>query len=593
MEGPARTRSKQLTEPSPPSGAAAPSFPPGAVSASGGGAAPSTGAAELAASAAGHGDPLLVAARLLSEGVAFVLMTVVRAVAPTSAKPGDKAILTERAEWYGWIGGSCAEPAARRAARAAFADGQGRLLHLTNDETHLARAGVELAAMSCYSGGSLEIYVEPHLPQPCLIVFGRSPAAEALCQLGAAMKYAVTHVDLRAGAEAAAGALRNLSELPEPRSAATYVVVASHGHGELEALEWALRRKVAYVGLVASRKRWPDVLARLQSAGLGAEAEWVHAPAGLELGAARPEEVALSVLSQIVAERRGGGIVQRSVGMVERSADMVERAAARVSAPTPAGETVSCCAVPAPTTVANEADCCSAVRESSQSAVRQSSQSAAREPSRGTVAQSAAKLASPRFAAVVLAAGLSRRMGAPNKLLLALGGEPLIARTVRTVLHTGFEQIVVVLGHQAEEVARALQPLGVAMVHNPDYASGQVSSVRAGLAVLRPPLDAVMICLGDQPLLEVADLGALKRAYRERPHGSILVPRYGEQRGNPVVIDWPSACETLERGTNYGCRNFLDENPERVFHWPAPNEHFVRDVDLPADYQALLVRASA
>jgi molybdenum cofactor cytidylyltransferase len=201
--------------------------------------------------------------------------------------------------------------------------------------------------------------------------------------------------------------------------------------------------------------------------------------------------------------------------------------------------------------------------------------------------------ASPRFAALVLAAGLSRRMGAPNKLLLALAGEPLIARTVRTVLHTGFEQIVVVLGHEAEEVGRALLPLGVSTVFNPDYASGQVSSVRAGLAALRPPLDAVMICLGDQPLLEVADLGAAKRAYRERPHGSILVPHYAEQRGNPVIIDWASARETLERGTNFGCRNFLDENPERVYSWPAPNEHFVRDVDLPADYQALLVRASA
>ncbi|MEY2930952.1 MAG: hypothetical protein RL033_1701 [Pseudomonadota bacterium] len=488
-------------------------------------------------------------------------MTVVRAVAPTSGKPGDKAIWTERGEWYGWIGGSCAEPAARRAARAAFADGQGRLLHLTNDETHLARVGVELAAMSCYSGGSLEIYVEPHLPQPCLVVFGRSPAADALCQLGVAMKYVVTRVDLRAGAEAAPGAVRRLEDLAEPAAAATYVVVASHGHGEQEALEWALRRNVAYVGLVASRKRGPDVLARLLSAGLRDAAARVRVPAGLELGAASPEEVALSVLSQIVAERRGG-VAAGGVAVATRAAEV-----------DPAPPVESCCAVPA--------------RAVATATVSASAGSAS------VVSPPTVSKTSPRFAAVILAAGLSRRMGAPNKLLLTLDGEPLIARTIRTVLHTGFEQLVVVLGHEAEDVGRALQPLGVATVFNPDYASGQVSSVRAGLAALRPPLDAVMICLGDQPLLEVADLGALKRAYRERPHGSILVPSYGEQRGNPVVIDWASAQDTLERGTNYGCRQFLDDNPERVFRWPAPNEHFVRDVDLPADYQALLARASA
>jgi molybdenum cofactor cytidylyltransferase len=199
----------------------------------------------------------------------------------------------------------------------------------------------------------------------------------------------------------------------------------------------------------------------------------------------------------------------------------------------------------------------------------------------------------PGFAAVVLAAGLSRRMGAPNKLLLSVDGEPLIARSVRTVLHTGFDQIVVVLGHQAELVEGALRPLGVRCVLNREFEAGQASSVRAGLAALVPPLDAVMICLGDQPLLEVSDLGALKRAFRERPQGSIVVPMWGDSRGNPVVVDWSSAEQTLQRGQHYGCRNFLDEHPERVYRWPAPNERFVRDVDLPGDYQALIGRAGA
>lgn len=522
---------------------------------------------------------MLTAAQLTREGVAFVLMTVVRAVAPTSAKPGDKAILTERGEWIGWIGGSCAEPSARRAARAAFADGQSRLLHLTNDEAHLARPGVELAAMSCYSGGSLEIYVEPHLHQPALVVFGHSPAAEALCRLGRAMDYRVTHVDLRPGADAAqvaaSGSVRRLADLPEPLRASTYVVVSSHGHFEVEALGWALRRDLAYVGLVTSRRRWPDVLGRLEQQGLGAQAARVHAPAGLELGAARPEEVALSVLSQIVAERRGGGVSQQPSAVAAPGVAKVERRAP-VSAPA-----ASCCSVPV---AAADAGCCGGGTMLSPPVAT----SAEELPSAAI-----ARNSQPRFAAVVLAAGLSRRMGTPNKLLLSPEGEPLITRTVRTVLHTGFEQIVVVLGHQAELVERALQPLGVRSVLNPDFETGQVSSVRAGLAALVPPVDAVMICLGDQPLLEVSDLGALKRAFRERPHGSIVVPTWGESRGNPVVVDWSSAEQTLRRGENYGCRNFLDEHPERVYRWPAPNERFVRDVDLPSDYQALIERAGA
>jgi xanthine/CO dehydrogenase XdhC/CoxF family maturation factor/CTP:molybdopterin cytidylyltransferase MocA len=493
--------------------------------------------------------------------VAFVLMTVVRAVSPTSAKPGDKAILTEQGEWLGWIGGSCAEPSARRAARQALLDGQSRLLHLTNDETHLARPGVELAAMSCYSGGSLEIYVEPHLPQPALLVFGRSPAAEALCRLGLAMGYGVTHVDLRPGAEAAPSSLRRLAELREPARASTYVVVASHGHFEVEALEWALRREVAYVGLVSSRRRWPDVLGRLTQLGLGAPAARVHAPAGLELGAARPEEVALSVLSQIVAERRGGKLIPVA---------SAPSAAMPVAAPAVSESAASCCSVAAGETEPEAESCCSAGSPAGGEAVTE-----------------------PRFAALVLAAGLSRRMGAPNKLLLSFAGEPLVVRSVRTVLHTGFDQIVVVLGHQADEVGRALEPLGVRTVLNPDFETGQVSSVRAGLAALLPPPDAVMICLADQPLLEVSDLGALKRAFRERPHGSIVVPTHEGSRGNPVVIDWASAAETLKRGTNYGCRHFLDENPEQVYRWPAPSDHFLRDIDVPGDLQPLIDRARA
>jgi molybdenum cofactor cytidylyltransferase len=179
-------------------------------------------------------------------------------------------------------------------------------------------------------------------------------------------------------------------------------------------------------------------------------------------------------------------------------------------------------------------------------------------------------------------------MGAQNKLLLPIDGKPMVARVVESVLAAGFSEVVVVLGHEADAVRRALAPLGVRCVLNEQFESGQVSSVRAGLAALERPAAAVMIGLGDQPLLSAADLLALKTAYAARPSGSILIPMRGGQRGNPVIVDWQSARDTLERGVNFGCRHFIDENPDRVYRWPAPNDHFVRDVDEPADYQTLL-----
>jgi CTP:molybdopterin cytidylyltransferase MocA/xanthine/CO dehydrogenase XdhC/CoxF family maturation factor len=553
-------------------------------------------------------DPFGTAQRLAREGVAFVLLTVVRAVAPTSAKPGDKAIWTERGEWLGWVGGSCAEPAARRAAQRALSDGQCHLLHLTNDEAHLTRPGVELAAMSCYSGGSLEIYVEPHFAPASLIVFGRSPSAEALCQLGVAMGYRLTQVDLRAPAESSGAELgtgpsarvtrvQRLQDLAEPISATTFAVVASHGHFEAEALEWALRRQLAYVGLVASRRRWPEVRARLEASGLGTAAARVHAPAGLELGAARPEEVALSVLSQIVAERRGGAASIARAAVVAEVAPPLSVRANDAAAAEP-----SCCGSAAAAPKAREPDCCAAptgrtsprpgvAREQVAEEIDCCAAAARAHGAKGT-ARSLEPEARVRFSAIVLAAGLSRRMGASNKLLLPVGGEPMIVRSVRAVAGAGFSEVVVVLGHQAAEVRAALAPLGVRTVLNERFESGQVSSVRTGLAALSVPVDAVMICLGDQPWLDAGDLTALKGAFVERPHGSIVVPFLGERRGNPVIVDWQSAEDTLQRGTNYGCRHFIDENPGRVYRWAAPSDHFVRDVDQPDDYAALAARAA-
>jgi molybdenum cofactor cytidylyltransferase len=391
------------------------------------------------------------------------------------------------------------------------------------------------------------------------------------------------------------------------------VVVASHGHGELEALEWALSRRAAYVGLVCSRRRHVAVSDALLARGVEASlVASVDGPAGLDIGARGPEEVALSVLAEIVRRRRGAPLPTAVSGQAPgaaRSAAAVDAAAvdaAAVDAAAVDAAAVDAAAVDAAAVdaaaVEAEPSCCGAEREvaarAPQSAAVEPSccgaerEVAARAPQTAEVEPSccgAARGAGPRptFCAVVLAAGLSRRMGQPNKLLLPVDGQPMIRRSLEAVLGSGVERVLVVLGHDAEAVAQAIAPLGVRTVHNPAFASGQVSSVRAGLAALGEPADAVMVCLGDQPLLDARDLERLQRAFAERPGGDVLVPTHRGERGNPVVLGWSVVRETLARGANFGCRRFLDENSERVFFWDSGSEHFVRDVDRPADYQQL------
>jgi xanthine dehydrogenase accessory factor len=245
------------------------------------------------------------ASSLKAAGKPFVLATVVRAVAPTSAHPGDKALLTPGGGLAGWVGGSCAEPIVRDEAEAALADGKPRLVRITPDtDAVLEKVGLSVHRMTCFSGGELDIYLEPHLPAQALVVFGTSPVGRALAELGRAMRYQVTVVDL--GASAPEGVLRRLEELPALDAANAAVVVSSHGVFDEEALEHAVGLQPAYLALVASRRRREQVLSTLAAKGVDRAALGrVHAPAGLDLGAKTPEEVALTILAELVAERRG------------------------------------------------------------------------------------------------------------------------------------------------------------------------------------------------------------------------------------------------------------------------------------------------
>jgi molybdenum cofactor cytidylyltransferase len=181
-------------------------------------------------------------------------------------------------------------------------------------------------------------------------------------------------------------------------------------------------------------------------------------------------------------------------------------------------------------------------------------------------------------------------MGAVHKLLLPLGNEPVIRRTVRAVLGARPAEVVVVTGCNEQAVTSALVGLDVRLQFNPRYEEGQMTSVAAGVAVLVAPCDAVMICLGDMALLEPADYAALAAAYARRPWGSILVPRQGDARGNPVVFARSLASEAIGGPRNFGCRKLIADHPEEVYpHDPGHDRCFV-DLDTPADYARTLQR---
>lgn len=253
-------------------------------------------------------DILSVAYRFQQAGQPFVIATVVRAEKPTSAKAGAKAIVTADGALDGWVGGSCAQPTVIREALKALQDGQPRFLRMCPPESlRGATPGVVEVALTCISGGTLEIYLEPHLPPPNILAIGHLPVVEALVALAKDMRYAVTVTGENATPEQFPRADRVLEFNAEQLTfiSQTYVVVASHGNYDEPALEAALKSDAPYVALVASTKRRDSVLAYLRQAGLPDERlARLKCPAGLDFGAVTPEEIALSILAEIVQLRR-------------------------------------------------------------------------------------------------------------------------------------------------------------------------------------------------------------------------------------------------------------------------------------------------
>jgi xanthine dehydrogenase accessory factor len=194
-------------------------------------------------------------------------------------------------------------------ALKALADQEPRLIRLsTEPQAEALPEGVIALPMTCFSGGTLEIYIEPHFPLPRMMIVGNLPVAQALVQLGKAMNYYVIAVDPDhegAGMAQANDILTELNQMNDKITAFTYVVVASHGQYDEPALEYALASKAAYVALVASRRRAAAVLDYLKGQGVSEEAlARLKYPAGLDIQARRGDEIALSIMAEIVQWRR-------------------------------------------------------------------------------------------------------------------------------------------------------------------------------------------------------------------------------------------------------------------------------------------------
>ena len=253
----------------------------------------------------------VLAHELSARGERFAVATVVRVVQPTSGKPGDKAIIRESGEIVGFVGGSCTGTSVVTEGLKAIREGRPRLLRLTPAVgLEPAADGVVEYAMECLSGGILDIYIEPRGPKPTLLLVGPSPIAEALTALGAVMDYRVVVAAPRAGPGTYADAervVRDLDGLSDLVNAETFAVVATMGRYDETALRALAPSPAAYVGLVASRRRAAGVLAALRKAGVPESAvARIHSPAGLDVSAKTAEEIALSILAEIVRVRRSG-----------------------------------------------------------------------------------------------------------------------------------------------------------------------------------------------------------------------------------------------------------------------------------------------
>jgi xanthine dehydrogenase accessory factor len=223
----------------------------------------------------------------------FVLATVVAYKSPQSAKPGSKAIIRADGSSIGWVGGGCVQPIVLREAKRALQTGQPKLLTISPDDPRDDWKGVESFRMTCEGGGSLEIYLEPFLPKPQLLIVGASPVAETLARLGDLLDFKVVVADT------------DFNSVRDQINESSYVVVATMGNRDEEGLLAVIGTRPKYLGLVASRKKSAALFEYVRTTGATDEdIAVITCPAGLEIGSQTLPEIALSVAAEITRIRR-------------------------------------------------------------------------------------------------------------------------------------------------------------------------------------------------------------------------------------------------------------------------------------------------
>jgi xanthine dehydrogenase accessory factor len=253
------------------------------------------------------------ASELTRRGEAFALATVVWRQGPSSGQQGSRAIITASGELHGWIGGACAEPAVIREARQVITKGTPRLLLLGSPEqfpgtaqfpdeggpagpAHPVPEGVSVVPIACQSEGALEVYIEPVLPTPHLVIVGRSPMAHTLADLARALGWRADLID---------GPDFSVADADER----SMVVVATQGHGDEEAVSEAVAARPAFLGMVGSRRRGAAVLGYLADRGVPrGQLDRVRVPVGLDLGKTTHQEIAVAILAELVQLRASGAL---------------------------------------------------------------------------------------------------------------------------------------------------------------------------------------------------------------------------------------------------------------------------------------------
>jgi len=267
---------------------------------------------------------------LTRRGQAFALATVVWRQPPSSSQPGARAIITADGELRGWIGGACAEPVVIREAQRVIAEGTARLLLLgTPDQFGGAVPdGMTVIPIACQSEGALEIYIEPVLPVPHLVIVGSSPMAEVLAAQAGALGWRADRVD---GPDFA-------TDMANEQS---MIVVATQGHDDEDVLARAVAARPAYLGLVGSRRRGATVLGYLAERGVPKEElDRVRVPAGLDLGKTTHQEIAVAVLAELVQLRASGALSRPQAAATAASAAAAKPGRRGVTAPAEAVDPV-------------------------------------------------------------------------------------------------------------------------------------------------------------------------------------------------------------------------------------------------------------